>query len=99
MTPERTEQRMREAGWTTVPSDRYQASTGSKTSYFSATRGPLTALVAIYDYNDEGLAEQTERALRKTEGAAVERDGGRVLSVLVHHEGAQSRKLLDDLVR
>ena len=99
MTSERTEQRLREAGWTTVPSERYQASVGSKTSYFSATRGPHSALVAIYDYNEERLAEQTEETLRKAEGAAVERDGGRVLSVLVHRDGAQSRKLLEDLVR
>ena len=99
VTPERMEQRMREAGWTTLPSERYQASAGSKTSSFSATRGSLTALVAIYDYTEERLAEQTEETLRKAEGAAVERDGGRVLSVLVHRDGAQSRKLLEDLVR
>ena len=97
VTPERTERRLRDAGWTITASN--SASAGFKATMLTATRGTVTALVHVYDYEAESLAAQTEKVLRSTEGAVVERDGGRIFYVLVHQDPAKSRSLFDDLLR
>lgn len=99
VTPERTERRLREAGWTIVPSSPTPAMNGFKGTYLTATRGTLSALVQLYEYESESIAIQTEKILRQTEGPAVERDGGRILYVFVTQDPGKSRALLEELVR
>jgi serine/threonine-protein kinase len=99
VTPERTERRLRERGWTISPSSSAPASVGFKGTFLTATRGTTSALVQLYEYESESIAIQTESILRSTEGPVVERDGGRILYVLVMQDPGKSRPLLDDLVR
>ena len=99
VTAERTERRLREAGWTIVPSSPTPAIGGFKGTYLTATRGTSSALVQLYEYESESIAIQTERVLRQTEGPAVERDGGRILYVFVTQDPGKSRALLEELVR
>jgi serine/threonine-protein kinase len=99
VTAERTERRLRDAGWTIVPTSPMPVANGFKGTLLNATRGTLSALVQLYEYDSESAAEQTEKVLRMTEGPVVERDGGRVLYVFVPQDPARSRALFDDLVR
>jgi serine/threonine-protein kinase len=99
VTPERTERRLREAGWAIVPSSPVPPVSGFKGTYLTATRGTLSALVHLYEYDSESTAAQTETVLRMTEGPVVERDGGRVLYVFVTQDPGKSRALFDELVR
>ncbi|MDB4934985.1 MAG: hypothetical protein JWP87_1957 [Labilithrix sp.] len=99
VTPERTERRLRDAGWAIVPSSPVPPIAGFKGTYLTATRGTLSALVHLYEYDSESAAAQTEKVLRMTEGPVVERDGGRVLYVFVTQDPPKSRALFDDLVR
>jgi len=99
VTAERTERRLRDAGWTIVPTSPPPQVAGFKGTYLTATRGTSSALVHLYEYDSEANAAQTEKVLRMTEGPVVERDGGRVLYVFVPQDPAKSRGLFDDLVR
>jgi serine/threonine-protein kinase len=98
VTAERTEARMRAAGWQ-VTTSTTQTSLGYKLAMMTLQKGTTGAQVQIYDYESPSIAAETERALEMTSGAAVERDGGRVLYVLVMGEPSQSRALFDDVVR
>ena len=82
-----------------MPSSPTPATSGFKGTYLTATRGTLSALVQLYEYESEAVATQTEKVLRMTEGPVVERDGGRILYVFVTQDPAKSRALFDDLVR
>ena len=99
VTPERSERRLRDAGWTIVPTSPLPPSGGAKLTFITATRGTLGVQVQLYEYESESVAKQTEAILRLTPGPVVERDGGRILFVLVAQDPGQSRALFDELVR
>jgi serine/threonine protein kinase len=99
VTPERTERRLRDAGWSIAPSSPMPVTLGFKGTFLTATRGAFGALVQFYEYDSESIAKETEAVLRKTPGPVVERDGGRILYVYVAQDPAQSRALFDELVR
>ncbi len=99
VTAERTERRLRDAGWTIVPSSPVPPSAGFKVTFLTATRGTLGALVHLYESDSEALAGETAAVLQKTPGPVVERDGGRILYVYVAQDPAQARPLFDMLVR
>jgi serine/threonine protein kinase len=99
VTPERTERRLRDAGWTILPTSPVPSVAGFKGTYLTATRGTLSALVHLYEYDSESVAAQTEKVLRMTDGVVVERDGGRVMYVFVAQDPGKSRALFDELVR
>ena len=97
VTPERTESRLREAGWTLTTSKSGQP--GFKATQFTATRGTAVALVHVFDYEGEAVAAQAETALHASVGAVVERDGGRILYVFVGKDPAKTRALFEEMVR
>lgn len=102
VTADRTSQRLRDAGWTIVASRAEPSeATGASATYVTATRQQpaLTVLVSVYDYAIEARAEQMEKVLRSKEGAVVERDGGRVLLVVVGQDATKARPIFDDVVR
>ena len=102
VTADRTSKRLRDAGWTIVASRAEPSeATGASATYVTATRQqpPLTVLVSVYDYAIEARAEQMEKVLRSKEGAVVERDGGRVLLVVVGQDATKARPIFDDVVR
>ena len=102
VTADRTSQRLRDAGWTIVASrSEPSGATGASATYVTATlrQPPLTVLVSVYDYDIEARAAQMENVLRSKEGAVVERDGGRIVLVVVGQDSTKARPIFDDLVR
>jgi serine/threonine-protein kinase len=99
VTPERTEKRLRQAGWEIVPSQPIAPSPGFRGTFFGIGRGAQGGQVMLYDYDSEALATQVERSMHATPASVVERDGGRILLVLVSADPVESRKLFDELVR
>ena len=102
VTANRTSQRLRDAGWTIVASrSEPSGAAGASATYVTATlrQPPLTVLVSVYDYDLEERAVQMENVLRSKEGAVVERDGGRIVLVVVGQDSTKARPLFDDVVR
>ena len=102
VTADRTSQRLRDAGWTIVASrSEPSGPTGASAMYVTATlrQPPLTVLVSVYDYDVEARAAQMENVLRSKEGAIVERDGGRIVLVVVGQDSTKARPIFDDVVR
>jgi serine/threonine-protein kinase len=98
VTPDRTEQRLRTAGWAVRRND-ITGQSGFKGLSFSGTRGTSTILVSLFEYDQAFVAEYSVGTMRQSPGAVAERDGGKILSVIVSGDPAQSQATFDDLVK
>jgi serine/threonine-protein kinase len=99
VTPDRTEKRLRQAGWEISPVPPIAPSPGFKGTFFGIARGAHGGQVMLYEYDSESLATAVEKSMRANTAAVIERDGGRILLVVVAQDPAESRKLFDELVR
>ena len=98
ITPERTEQRLRAGGWVVERHD-IPAEPGFKGLSFSGIRGSSHILVSLFEYEQVYAAEYSVSVMRQSAGAVAERDGGKILTVIVSGDPMQSSATFADLVK